>query len=524
MAPKLSSHAFTRFWDVHAWSGVVAGLVLYIMFLAGGVTLFHEELAIWQEPLAQSAARAPEALEPMLERALSAKGSTPADLWFYPPKHGRGAARLSFEDGGRWVTAWVDPKTGRLVPERERLAGFLYSLHFLWHDLTGDWLYRLAGFLAVALLLALVTGVLIHLKDMVRQFHQFRTQKSRRVLWSDLHKVVGVMGLPFQVMYAYTGAFIVLAPLLLTTFAGPLFGGDGKRSEAALWGANADGGAQPGLPSRHLSLDALAARAKLVRPDVTLEYLHLTHHGRDNAVVELVGFDSGTPRARVDLTLQARDGALLTDAVQAGAGAGTRRWIHGLHFAYFGGPTLRVLFFVLTLAGAATLISGNLVWLARRTKSRANDVLARLTVGVGAGTWVALGALFLASRVLPLDWGKCCAAEELTFVGALALCIVWACKAREHRVVWWQQFALAAGLFLPVPLLAARWSDLGLFGAGPRWGPVSAIDGALLAVALMLGSGALALRRVSAGRAVEARSPKQRGAPGAALLAGGSDA
>jgi len=498
MAPKLSSHAFTRFWDVHAWSGVVAGLVLYIMFLAGGLTLFHEELEAWEDPLAQTAAREPETLSSMLGRALTAKGSTPDDLWFFPPKHGRGEVRVAFEEGGTWTTAWVDSKTNRLVPERERLAHFTYSLHFLWHDLTGDWLYRVAGLLAVALLLALVTGVLIHIKDIVRQFHQFRVTKSRRVFWSDLHKVVGVMGLPFQLMYAYTGAFIVLGPLLIAAFSGPLYGGDSKRAEAALYGQNADGGTLPGRPAANLSLDALRERARAARPDVTPEYFHLVHYGRDNAVVEAVGFDSGTPRARVDLNLRARDGALLGDPLERRAGASTQRWINGLHFAYFGGVTLRVLFFVLTLAGAATLLSGNLVWLARRAKSRANETLARLTVGVGAGTWVALAALFLASRALPFDWSERGAAEELTFVSALAACILWAFVVRDHTALWWQQFALAACLLVPVPFLAARWSDAGLFGSGPKLAPVVAVDAGLVVVALVLGAGALALRRAGA--------------------------
>jgi uncharacterized iron-regulated membrane protein len=278
-------------------------------------------------------------------------------------------------------------------------------------------------------------------------------------LWSDLHKVVGVMGLPFQLMYAYTGAFIVLAPLLLAAFSGPLFGGDDKRAEAALWSANVDAGAEPGAASKQLSLDALAARAKLARPDVTPEYYHLLHYGRENAVVEVVGFDSGTPRARVDLNFRARDGELLGDAQQATAGASTRRWINGLHFAYFGGVTVRMLFLVLTLAGAATLLSGNWVWIARRTQSRANQALARLTAGVGAGSWVAFGALFLASRLLPLEWPNRGATEELIFVGTLALCIVWAFAARDVTGLWWRQLALAAGLFFPVPLLAARWSS-----------------------------------------------------------------
>lgn len=32
---KLSGHAFRRYWDVHAWSGVLTSLVVYVMFLLG---------------------------------------------------------------------------------------------------------------------------------------------------------------------------------------------------------------------------------------------------------------------------------------------------------------------------------------------------------------------------------------------------------------------------------------------------------------------------------------------------------
>jgi uncharacterized iron-regulated membrane protein len=50
---KLSRHAFTRYFTLHAWAGVLGGLVLYVMFAAGALTLFHEPLEVWEEPLAQ---------------------------------------------------------------------------------------------------------------------------------------------------------------------------------------------------------------------------------------------------------------------------------------------------------------------------------------------------------------------------------------------------------------------------------------------------------------------------------------
>ncbi len=60
---------------------------------------------------------------------------------------GSGEPRLGYYEGGAWKSPWVD-RDGGLVHERERLAHFTYALHYLWHDVTGEWLYIGAGLLA----------------------------------------------------------------------------------------------------------------------------------------------------------------------------------------------------------------------------------------------------------------------------------------------------------------------------------------------------------------------------------------
>jgi hypothetical protein len=61
------------------------------------------------------------------------------------------------------------------------------------------------------------------------------------------------------------------------------------------------------------------------------------------------------------------------------------------------------------LAACATILTRNWIWQARRrargTGERAH-LLARLTANVGAGMFVAVAYLFVASRVLPLDWAE----------------------------------------------------------------------------------------------------------------------
>jgi uncharacterized iron-regulated membrane protein len=530
---KLSAHAFTRFWDLHAWAGVLGGLVLYVMFFMGAITLFHGEIETWQEPLAQQAPLRV-SHQALFERALAKLPAEPEDVWFHP--QATGAAQLGYADPktGSWRRLWIDGSSGELIPARERLADFLYNLHFLWHEVTGDWLYRLSGFLAIAFLLAIVTGVLIHLKDIVRQFHQFRPEKSRRVLWSDMHKVFGVMGLPFQLMYGFTGALIVLAPLMLGAFVGPVFGGDEKRAETALWGTPAAGSETAGARAVVLPLDELAARARAAEPRLLPESYRVRYPGHKIGAVGVQGPIRGTtPEVYGEVRLRLVDGTVLhvDSPASETATSATWQWVRGLHYAHFGGLPLRLLFFVLALATCATILTGNWVWLARREARRespGNRWLAGLTAGVGGGTVVATAVLFLVSRLLPFDFPDRGRTEEIVFVGVFVLCLVWACSVENRRALWWQGLGLAGVLLAPVPLLAARWSPAGLFGSGPSIPAVVGVDVAILSVAFALCGAAVALRRAAA-RATSAAGPAESDASdiaeqsGVLARAGGHD-
>jgi PepSY-associated TM region len=92
--------------------------------------------------------------------------------------------------------------------------------------------------------------LLIHLKGSGRQLFRFRPERGARLAWVDLHKVLGTWGLPAQVMFAFTGAFICLGELLLPGFVGPVFDGDRSTAERALYGdySAAPARGEPGSP------------------------------------------------------------------------------------------------------------------------------------------------------------------------------------------------------------------------------------------------------------------------------------
>lgn len=492
---KLSSEAFRRFYELHAWAGVVTGLVLYVMFLAGGFTLFHEPLERWEEPLAQRSFATPRTLDEQLAGGLRALGSTPQTLWFSPGE-AVGEPHLDWQDEhGEWKAAYLDSTRGALVMQREHLAHFTYQLHYLWHELTGRWLYYVAGLLSLAWLLVIVSGVLIHLKDVVRQFHQFRPQKRGRLFWSDLHKVLSMMGLPFQTVFAYSGAFMVLGPLVAQLFVTPVFGGDLQRATQTALGYTLDAPEKPGAVATPLSVDALSARVSELAPELNVTAYKFTNHGFENGRFEVWGSERSEPHSREMLQLNEVTGALVTRS-GPGAMSTLRRWVMGLHFAQFGGPPVRVLMLLLTLASCLAILSGNWIWLSRRASSPRRK-LSRLTVGIGAGAWVAFGALLFASRALPMSWAQRGEAEELVFFAALAACMIWAGLVRDERALWWKQLALAAVLWMTTPLLAAMHSSAGVFGGGPRDATVIGVEVVILLFGVGLGAAAWALRPAS---------------------------
>jgi uncharacterized iron-regulated membrane protein len=521
---KLPVHAFRSFLAYHTWGGVACGLVLHLMFVAGAVTLFLAPIRIWEEPLqhhpaSETLKRSPQALLEAGRAAIAHLPEAPRRLWLGLPQGQDGVARFQYSDlkTGKWIGGWLDPRSGEFVPEREQVGTFLYHLHYLWHPSLPELEY-LAGLLGVAFLLLITTGVLIHLKDLVRNFFQFRPRAARKTFWTDLHNVLGVMGLPFQIAFCYTGAMIVLGPVLLTGISEPVFGRDVATANQVVWNEPASITPPGKGPAPALSLDEVLAIARREVPGFAPISFGMQGYQKEHGKVRAYGSVSPSvsastvgagPSRYANVLIDQQSGEVLhvespsTDLASHSA----RRWVTGIHYVYFGNNAVRILLALLTLAGCATILTGNWIWLAKRKARGAGGkphLLARLTAGVGAGTFLAIAVFFVASRLLPMRLPERIATEQLYFFGALLGCIAWGLFARSALAVWWQQLGLAGLLLCVVPVLQARLTPAGLFGDGPRITTVMAVDLGLLGCGLLLLCVALLLyRRAQRGASAE---------------------
>jgi uncharacterized iron-regulated membrane protein len=504
---SLPAYAFKRFWDVHAWAGVLTSLVVYFMFVFGAAVLFYDPLTIWGEPLMQRPAPAGVSVDAPLALARD----LPSEFYYYLPKDGQGPYKLAYFLPGTtdWRMWWLDVEQGRAMPHRELAAAYVYDLHYLWHATTGYWLQYGAGVLVFGFLLALVTGVLIHLKSLGRQLHQFRPAVTPRVMWSDMHKVTGVFGLPFQLVYALTGTLMALSPLLFELSVGPVFGG--KELQAVKTAGALVDDPPPrdyGDAAEPLALEVLLGKAVAREPRLEPESFVFRGYRQREGTVDVRGPIRGEPFGEGVVRLRARDGAIeqvRTPDNESAVGAVTR-WIHGLHTIEYGGLLARLLVFALAIGGCITLLTGNWIWLERRPPSRGNRLLGRLTTGVGTGAVIALVVLFVASRLLPLDWAFRGRAEELILALAFFGCIASALISSEPAQLWWRYLAGAGFMLLALPLLALAHSGAGLLGAGPRHPTVVGVEIGFVVIGAGLLVTAALIRRMrrEAPRGVEA--------------------
>ncbi|MEM6326401.1 MAG: PepSY-associated TM helix domain-containing protein [Bacteroidota bacterium] len=476
--------AFKLLWDSHSVVGIVVGLGLFVIFYAGAFSLYRAELIAWADPALRAAEvriSADEAVAPILAEAPPAPAT---DVQVSYPVHERAYYYVRYQtphgDTTRAVQAMVNAETGQRfdIAEgegvgRSQAGNIVYRLHyFAQAGFAGQ---VISGLVAVFLLFAVVSGILIHLRKLPTDWHTFRPKVRLRSALADAHTVLGLVGLPFAAMYAITGAFLALLIILLAPSVIVVFGGDQEAALDLVYGFEMPPHEPTGEPAEMLSMNEIMAalpdswEAAGVEP--TFALLH--GWGDEAAIAEVFGDTPNSLTAGPRAILDASTGEVLAanNPTLGTALGGTTAAITNLHYARLGGGTTvaKVLYFWLALATASVILTGNILWvLVRRPKDpratpRLHRFLARLTVGVGCGLVVAVPIIFLVPQVLGIEAEGLVTWENAVFFGAWAVFIVAAFAGPS--AVWaarWQ-LAMAGVLSLLVPVASAT------LGGTPPW-------------------------------------------------------
>ena len=503
---------------IHGWLGLLAGWILFTMFLTGTASYFRPEITQWMQPEIRPAAVSPSQAAGAAVRRLNADGPDDVQWYIYLPDD-RTVATRAFrllapgpdgkpQRGPGEIT--LDPATGADLHARDTRGGeHFYRFHFQL-QLPHPWGRWLAGLCAMFMLGAIISGVITH-KRIFADFFTLRWNKGQRS-WLDAHNVSAVLALPYHAMITYTGLITLVAMYMpwpvAANYARPL-----AFAEAA-YGLPAEGEAS-GRRAPLVDVAALVrdAEGRWGKPATRL----VVRHPNDAAATVTVSRHTrGSINARTpSITYDGATGRVLAIAPDAGPALSTAGVMLGLHIAGFAGPALRWAYFALGLTGAAMVGTGLLLWTTKRRRPNAAPffglrLVERLNIAVVAAFPIGMAAYLLANRLIPAQAQGRAAAEVSAMFwvwGILSLVQL----ARPARRAWAELFALGALAWAAIPIVDAATTERGLFQALATGDMVFAgVDIATLVIALTLALAAWrASRRPPAPKGRRTTAPRQ---------------
>ncbi len=531
---------------VHTWFGLVLGFVLMAAFFFGSLSVFDREIDRWAVPETRFPAQPMPSFDQVLwpvyqqlrahplDMAATARrveGEIPhpdtlplVSLYAYTTHRdpvlqigGEFAIPnkpLDASDDHQHVHGWasIDPRSGTYLSQDKLQIGseffypMHYSLHFHWQDL-GYWIVALAG---LVMLVALVSGVVMHRK-LFRELFTFRPHKRTQRSVLDLHNLTGVVALPFHFFFAFTG---------LVIFAGIYFPLGETMLEPLAKQHQVLEAERTGLPHEPAgeaapmaSVDAMVVEAKR-RWDLRgmpgeVGYLFMDHLGDANGYVSI--YRAGNDQVALvgqGVHFKASTGEVLREDPPPTPVFAINEFLTGLHLQHFKHWLLRWLYVFGGLAGCVCIATGFVFFVEKRKKQLAGhsarlirwvDALAVTTV---TGMVVATLAILVANRLLPADLPARGLWEERIFWYSWLVMLA-------HAL--WRSKAVASGLISPawreqswlVVLLAVSAVLFNWIGTGDHlvktlndgYWPVAGVDLFLLACALVAACAAKILRR-----------------------------
>lgn len=464
---------------MHTWVGLLVCWLVYLVFFAGTVSFFRDEVTLWSKPELHSISKPP--AEPIriaqqreqITNGIAYLANTAPDssrwrislpttrepqlVYAYEKPRAEGSKRF-----GGWQTYIINPETGEATaqPRDSKGGNFFYRLHFDLHYLDARTARYIVCFASLFMLVALISGVVIH-KRIFKDMFSFRKNKGSRS-WLDAHNVSSVLALPFHIMITYTG----LITLIFMLFPYPAL----TAYEDGLKGLFND------ITPTNVRTKSSSQSAPLVSTDYILDQVYTNWQNAD-----LTSFSIRDPnKASATVTVRASTADLVRDQTptmlfnavsgelmaQSAQELTTSEVIYdsmtALHTGRLASPLLRWLYFLCGVAGCIMIATGCIMWAKRIRERMKKDQTAsfglKLVEGLNLATLMGLPlatcAFFIANRLLPVSTAQRADKEILAFF------ITWLAVAlftlfKRAKMQWYLLAWLNAVACISVPLINA---------------------------------------------------------------------
>ncbi|MCI3877923.1 PepSY-associated TM helix domain-containing protein [Acinetobacter higginsii] len=485
---------------LHTWTSLLLGWLLYAVFLTGTLSFFQNEITVWMKPeLHQSVNSTSQQQQLSYALQYLQQNGQPAESWNIRFANERQPAimlniRKPGEGRRRGGEIYLDAQTGQEIKAREtRGGGFLYRFHFELYGMPRIWGRWIVGIATLFMFVAIISGIITH-KKIFKDFFTFRPAKGQRS-WLDAHNATAVFALPFHIMITFSGLLLLMfmfmpwamnshygngqnfyqmlnEPVAKTPEQARLLA-EQKQKEAVEEGRGNRGGGRRGEAEQAAPVLAAAPMVNLV----TLS--HYVQQGwEDNPIASIrvnkpntveadVEFNASRTTTLLDresipsMKFNAVTGQLIDEAKPVNsASKAIYTLVTWLHMARGVDSVLRWLLFLSGILGTMMVASGLILWVVKRIpdvqklgyKPFGHRLVEVLNITAITGLPIACAAYFIANRFIPAQLAERSPLEINVFFIVWLVCLIHA-VIRAHRPAWLEQLALAAVLFLFMPIL-----------------------------------------------------------------------
>ncbi len=399
----MSKRIFNILFHLHTVSGIVISVALYVIFFAGAFSFFRDEIVNWERGQTD---RHPNEIHMDYDQVIDSL-SRNFDLYgreiSFSKSYNEPKVNVSISasldtlvaDSIRQKAEFFYLNTETLEQksyvESYTLGEFLYRLHFF-AQIPYPAGYYLSGFTAFFFLFAIITGLIVHWDKIIKNFYLFRPWAKLKTVWTDAHTALGLIGLPFQFVYAVTGAFFMLNVLLVGPSVFALYDGDKDKLYDDL-GFN-----HPSFELQYKKLTEVPAVEDFIKAAEQrwddLNVLHVIVHNYGDKSMHV------TVEGRPDFSDHFSGVAEITYHVESGIVASVKDHIneasyldsvkillYQLHYGDYGRLGLRIVSFVLGLISCFVILSGVLIWVTARERKDVPEKKKKFNRWVG---WIYL--------------------------------------------------------------------------------------------------------------------------------------
>lgn len=399
---------YNIYFHTHTISGIFICAILFVIFFAGSYSFFKKDISAWQSGSSYSAHEQETVNFNKLLDSLDGKYNlTGRDISFYFQEHsfdtyvdmsaskdttlvpkkqpeakkvkGKGRGRQKEGDGQYFKYNFVKGSTSTYEASYD-MGEFLYRLHFLAQlnqvpiNIGAPFGYTLAGLVAFLFLFALITGLMLHWDKIVSNFFIFRPWSKAKTVWTDAHTALGMIGFPYQFIYAVTGIVLIVNTVIIAPFAQIFYGGktdqlykdlDYSDSREFAYGYTA--------LNKKIDVTAYVERTRKLWNDPYIQRVMVKNYGDTSMHIIIEGAankkDSFAGTGRVIYKIQNDQLIFHKSPVKDVTYIDrVKSLIYRLHFGDYGGYALKIVYFILGIMGCVVIISGILIWLVGRDK------------------------------------------------------------------------------------------------------------------------------------------------------------